>query len=98
MSPWQPWPQRTNIFGYLRVFRNLPGLDFPEHQDGDACSSNDGQWLLMLEERGKWITIPRTNYLAREHGDSENFRRWNPRGEAQLVIDAKQRRKSFELE
>ena len=92
------WPQRTNIFGYLRVFRNLPGLEFPEHQDGDACSSNDGQWLLMLEERGKWITIPRTNYLAREHGDSENFRRWNPRGEAQLVLDAKQRRKSFELE
>ena len=92
------WANRTNIFGYLRVFRNLPGLDFPVHQDGDACSSNDGQWLLMLEERGKWITIPRTNYIAREHGDSENFRRWNPRGEAQLAIDAKERRKSFVLE
>ena len=92
------WPNRTNIFGYLRVFRNLPGLHFPVHEDGDACSSNDGQWLLMLEERGKWITIPRTNYLAREHGDSENFRKWNPRGEAQLAIDARKRRKEFELE
>ena len=28
---------RTNIFGYLRIFRNLPGLDFPVHEDGDAC-------------------------------------------------------------
>ena len=92
------WHCRTNIFGYLRVFRNLPGLHFPVHEDGDACSSNDGQWLLMLEERGKWITIPRTNYIAREHGDSENFRKWNPRGEAQLAIDAKLRRKSFHLD
>ena len=92
------WPNRTNIFGYLRVFRNLPGLYFPEYEDGDACSSNDGQWLLMLEERGKWITIPRTNYIAREHGDSENFRKWNPRGEAQLAIDAKKRRQNFVLE
>ena len=92
------WPQRSSIFGYLRIFRNLPGLHFPEHADGDACSSNDGQWLLMLEERGKWLSIPRTVYLAREHGDSENFTRWNQRGEAQLAIDAKKRRKNIILE
>ena len=89
------WPNRSSIFGYLRIFRNLPGLDFPVHEDGDACSSNDGQWLLMLEERGKWITIPRTVYVAREHGASENFTRWNQRGEAQLAIEAKERRKHF---
>lgn len=92
------WPNRSSIFGYLRIFRNLPGLDFPVHQDGDACSSNDGQWLLMLEERGKWITIPRTVYVAREHGASENFTRWNQRGEAQLAIEAKERRKHFHLD
>ncbi len=92
------WPNRSGIFGYLRIFRNLPGLDFPVHEDGDACSSNDGQWLLMLEERGKWISIPRTVYLAREHGASENFTRWNQRGEAQLAIDAKERRKHFHLD
>ena len=92
------WPQRSSIFGYLRIFRNLPGLHFPEHADGDACSSNDGQWLLMLEERGKWMSIPRTLYIAREHGASENFTRWNQRGEAQLAIDAKERRTHFVLE
>lgn len=92
------WPCRTNIFGYLRIFRNLPGIKFPVHEDGDACSSNDGQWLLMMEERGKWITIPRTTYLARDHVDSENYRNWNTRGEAQLAIDAKERRKNFILE
>jgi len=92
------WPHRTNIFGYLRIFRNLPGLKFPVHKDGDACSSNDGQWLLMMEERGKWITIPRTTYLARDHEDSENHRNWNTRGEAQLAIDAKKRRENFILE
>jgi len=92
------WPNRTNIFGYLRIFRNLPGIKFPVHKDGEACSSNDGQWLLMMEERGKWITIPRTTYLARDHNDSENYRNWNTRGEAQLAIDAKERRKNFILE
>tara|TARA_R100000152_G_C6781847_1_gene217332 strand:+ start:3823 stop:8139 length:4317 start_codon:yes stop_codon:yes gene_type:complete len=92
------WYWRSGIFGYLRIFRNLPGLKFPVHKDGDACSSNDGQWLLMLEERGKWLTIPRTVYLAREHGDSENFRNWNARGEAQLAIDARKRRKNIVLD
>mgnify|MGYP001167615554 CR=1 FL=1 len=92
------WPQRSNIFGYLRIFKNLPGLRFPEHKDGDACLSNDGQWLLHLERHGKWLTIPRTTYLAREHGESENFRNWNPRGEAQLVINEKRDRKNFILE
>ena len=52
----------------------------------------------MLEERGKWLSIPRTLYLAREHGASENFTRWNQRGEAQLAIDAKERRTHFVLE
>ena len=33
--------KRTNIFGYLRIFKNLPGLFFPEHEDDDACLSND---------------------------------------------------------
>ena len=36
--------------------------------------------------------------LAREHGASENFTRWNQRGEAQLAIDAKERRTHFVLE
>ena len=92
------WPQRTNIFGYLRIFKNLPGLHFPEHKDDDACLSNDGQWLLHLERYGKWLTIPRTSYLAREHGECENFRNWNPRGEAQLVINEKRDRNNFILE
>ena len=92
------WPLRSSIFGYLRIFRNNPGLHFPVHEDGDACSSNDGQWLLMLEERGKWLTIPRTVYVAREHGASENFTRWNQRGEAQLAIDARKRRQEFHIE
>ena len=92
------WPQRSSIFGYLRIFRNIPGLEFPEHEDGNACASNDGQWLLILEEKGKWLSIPRTVYLAREHGNSENFTRWNQRGEAQLAIDAKKRRKGIILE
>ena len=80
------------------IFRNIPGLEFPEHEDGNACASNDGQWLLILEEKGKWLSIPRTVYLAREHGNSENFTRWNQRGEAQLAIDAKKRRKGIILE
>ena len=42
------WHCRSSIFGYLRILEIYQGLDFPEHQDGDACSSNDGQWLLML--------------------------------------------------
>lgn len=85
-------PKRSGIFGYLRVFRNLSNLYFEEHPDGDACSSNDGQWLLHLEERGKSLAIPRTTYLAREHYDSENFRNWNIRGEVRLIEKAKRRR------
>ena len=89
---------RSSIFGYLRIFRNLPGIKFPVHQDGDACSSNDGQWLLMLEEKGKSLAIPRTTYVARQHGQSENFRNWNIRGEARLITDAQVRRKGLDLE
>lgn len=92
------WPNRTNIFGYLRIFRNLPGLEFPVHEDGEVCSSNDGQWLLFMEEKGKWLTIPRTTYLARDHFGSESHRQWNIRGEAKLVTDALERRKDVILE
>lgn len=92
------WPNRTNIFGYLRIFRNLPGLEFPVHEDGEVCSSNDGQWLLFMEEKGKWLTIPRTTYLARDHLGSESHRQWNIRGEAKLVTDALERRKDVILE
>ena len=92
------YPGRSSIFGYLRIFRNLPGLYFPVHVDGDSCSSNDGQWLLFLEERGKCLAIPRTVYLARQHGQSENFRNWNIRGEANLVTDAQNRRRGMGLE
>lgn len=90
-------PKRSGIFGYLRVFRNLSGLYFEEHPDGDACSSNDGQWLLTLEEKGKSLAIPRTTYLAREHYDSENFRNWNIRGEVRLIEKAKRRRLNTSL-
>ena len=90
-------PKRTGVFGYLRVFRNIPNLMFEEHPDGDACSSNDGQWLLHLEEKGKSLTIPRTTYLAREHYDSENFRNWNIRGEVRLIERARQRRLNLQL-
>lgn len=86
------WHQRSNIFGYLRIFRNIPGLKFTEYPDGDECSSNDGQWLLVLEEQGKCLAIPRTTYLARQHGNSENFRNWNIRGEVRLMADANMRR------
>ena len=87
--------KRTNIFGYLRIFKNLPGLFFPEHEDDDACLSNDGQWLLTLERHGKWITIPRTTYIARDHNQSENYRNWNPKGEAKLVIQEREYRKNI---
>ena len=90
--------KRTNIFGYLRIFKNLPGLFFPEHEDDDACLSNDGQWLLTLERHGKWITIPRTTYIARDHNQSENYRNWNPKGEAKLVIQEREYRKNIILE
>ena len=91
------WFKRTGIFGYLRVFRNLKNLKFKEHADDGDCSSNDGQWLLTLEERGKTLTIPRTTYLAREHHDSENFRNWNKKGEVKLIKEAKERRKNIYL-
>jgi autotransporter strand-loop-strand O-heptosyltransferase len=90
-------PERTGIFGYLRIFRNLPGLDFKVHEDETDCSSNDGQWILSLEEKGRWITIPRTTYIARQHFDSENFRNWNIRGEVKLIEEAVERRKQLEL-
>lgn len=92
------WHQRSCIFGYLRIFRNLPDLHFKVHEDGDECSSNDGQWLLYLEERGKCLAIPRTVYLARQHASSENFRNWNIRGEANLVTHAQERRRNMDLE
>ena len=91
-------PSRSGIFGYLRIFRNLPGLHFKVHEDGDSCSSNDGQWLLYLEERGKSLAIPRTTYLARQHAGSENFRNWNIRGEANLISEAQERRNNLDLE
>ena len=90
-------PQRSAIFGYLRIWRNIPGIKFPVHEDGDSCSSNDGQWLLFLEESGPSLAIPRTTYLARQHRDSENFRNWNIRGEANLVTDAQKRREGLDL-
>ena len=89
---------RSGIFGYLRIFRNLPNLYFPVHSDDDICCSNDGQWLLVMEEHGKSLTIPRTSYLTRSHGDSESHRNWDIRGEAQLVTEARNRRKSMILE
>jgi glycosyltransferase involved in cell wall biosynthesis len=90
-------PNRTGIFGYLRIFRNLPNLQFKVYEDKECCSSNDGQWILTLEEKGKTLTIPRTVYLAREHFDSESFRNWNIRGESNLIKDAKERRKNIIL-
>jgi len=91
------WGQRSGIFGYLRVFRNIKNLRFTEYSDDSDCSSNDGQWLLNLEEKGKTLTIPRTSYLIREHYDSENFRNWNIKGEVKLIEDAKKRRKNIYL-
>lgn len=90
-------PNRTGIFGYLRIFRNLPNLKFKVHDDKEFCSSNDGQWILTLEEKGRTLTIPRTTYLAREHFDSESFRNWNSRGEAKLIKEAKERRENIIL-
>ena len=92
------YPGRSNIFGYLRIFRNLPNLIFTVYEDGQVCSSNDGQWLLTLEERGKCLAIPRTTYLARQHSASENFRNWNIRGEANLITETQGRRKSLNIE
>ena len=90
-------PNRSGIFGYLRIFRNLPNLQFKVYEDNECCSSNDGQWILILEEKGKTLSIPRTVYLAREHFDSESFRNWNIRGESKLIKDAKERRKNIIL-
>ena len=89
--------RRSNVFGYTRCWRNIP-IEFPEHVDGDVCLSNDGQYILMLEERGKWLTVPRTNCLVRQHFDSENFTRWNQRGEAVLAEQAQRRRKDLILD
>lgn len=90
-------PNRTGIFGYLRIFRNLPNLQFKVHEDKEYCSSNDGQWILTLEEKGRTLTIPRTVYLARERYDSESFRNWSARGESNLIKEAKERRKNVTL-
>ncbi len=90
-------PHRTGIFGYLRIFRNVPDLFFKVHTDTEVCSSNDGQWLLKLEELGNWLTIPRTTYIARNHYGSENFRNWNLQGEVRLIKEAKERRKKLNL-
>lgn len=93
------WPNRSNMFGYLRVFRNLNNLHFPEHDDTlGECVPNDGQWLITMEEKGKWLYIPRTVYLARNHGDSENHRNWNIRGDTKLIEQAKERRKYLRLD
>ena len=89
--------RRSNVFGYTRCWRNIP-IEFPEHVDGDVCLSNDGQYVLMLEERGKWLTIPRSNCIVRQHFDSENFVRWNQRGEAILSEQASYRRKNLILD
>ena len=89
--------RRSNVFGYTRCWRNIP-IEFPEHVDGDVCLSNDGQYILMLEERGKWLTIPRSNCIVRQHFDSENFVRWNQRGEAVLAEQAQRRRKDLILD
>ena len=89
--------RRSNVFGYTRCWRNIP-IEFPEHVDGDVCLSNDGQYILMLEERGKWLTIPRSNCIVRQHFDSENFVRWNQRGEAILSEQASYRRKNLILD
>jgi glycosyltransferase involved in cell wall biosynthesis len=89
--------RRSNVFGYTRCWRNIP-IEFPEHVDGDVCLSNDGQYVLMLEERGKWLTIPRSNCIVRQHFDSENFVRWNQRGEAILSEQASYRRKDLILD
>ncbi len=85
------------IFGCLRVFKNLPSLKFKEYSDDADCSSNDGQWLLVMEEKGRTLTIPRTTYLVRERYDSENFTKWNIRGEVALMKDARERRKNIRL-
>jgi glycosyltransferase involved in cell wall biosynthesis len=89
--------KRSNVFGNARCWRNIP-IEFPEHIDGDVCLSNDGQYLLILEERGKWLTIPRTNYLVRQRFGSENFTRWNQRGEAILTQQILERRKDTILD
>ena len=91
-----PW--RTDIFGCLRAMRNIPNLHFPVHSDDGACSSNDGQWCLVGEEKGKWMTIPRTVYLIRQRLGSEQFTKWNKRGEVLLIEEAKKRRKEIVLE
>jgi len=91
------WCNRSGVFGCLRVFKNLQNLKFEEHSDEGDCSSNDGQWLLTMEEKGRTLTIPRTTYLAREHYDSENFRNWNIKGEVNLIKESKERRKNIYL-
>ena len=94
-------PNRTDIFGKpTGIMRNKPGLYFPVHEDGDGleCSSNDGQWCLVGEEHGKWMTIPRTACLVRRRGGTEQFTKWNIRGEAKLIVEARERRKNLILE
>lgn len=91
------YSKKDGIFGYLRVFRNIKDLYFKEHEDAEICSSNDGQWILRLEELGKTLAIPRTAYLARQIFDSENFRNWNIRGECRLMSEAEARRKNLYL-
>ena len=94
-------PSRTDIFGKpTGIMRNKPDLYFPVHDDGDGleCSSNDGQWCLVGEEHGKWMTIPRTACLVRRRAGTEQFTKWNIRGEAKLISEAQERRRNLILE
>jgi len=51
--------------------------------------------FYISEERGICMAIPRTTYLARNHGNSENYRNWNIRGEANLITDTQKEGKEW---
>ena len=89
-----------SMMGYPRVIKNIPGLHYNVHEEGtEHYPSDDAQHVLVSEECGKWITIPRVIASARKKkAASENVANWNVRGEAKLIDEAIERRKHINLE
>jgi len=89
-------PKAPHIFGTCISWRNIP-IEFPEHKDTPYASGNDSQWLLVLEEHGLCMNVPRVLKLVRQRGGSENFSNWSRQGECILINEAKARRKEIPL-
>lgn len=93
LSPFDP-----HIYGSLYAFKKIP-IEFPEHEfiPGNPFPSNDLQMLLMLEERGLGMFVPRTFHIQRKIRNSENQSNWSVAGEMILIEATQKRRKNMSL-